>query len=214
MFHVEHSPLPYTVLHSTEKGPVVKNKFCHFLLSLTLLASSAPAFAGDELLAVERHCGNPGAESKETSPINGQLERTLIYNNVLYLHFKPTASGWSFTTAWNNHLPMTRNEVEGRLPCFRDAMKDAASTATTMDPTIAVQSAPDSSNEGAFGIPHFGLIVFLVITLLVFIVVPSARQRRLARQNRKPVEHIYRKPNLDEHIDLPPPPRPPDRDLD
>jgi len=191
------------------------NQICRILLLITLPASSVSAFATPgELDAVVRHCGPPGAESKETSPVNGQLQRTLIYNKVLYLHFEPVAGGWGFTTAWNNHLPMTRNEVEGRLPCFRDAMKDAASTATTMDPTIAVQSAPDSSNEGAFGIPHFGLIVFLVITLLVFIVVPSARQRRLARQNRKPVEHIYRKPNLDEHIDLPPPPRPPDRDLD
>jgi len=162
-----------------------------------------------------RHCGPPGAESKETSQVDGQLRRTLIYNKVLLLHFEPVAGGWAFTTAWNNHLPMTRNELEGRLPCFHSAMQEAAASApATIDPTIASQTPQQVSNDTTFGIPHFALIVLLFITLLVFILLPSARQRKLAREAKKPIKRIYRTPNLDEHVDPPPPFRPLNRDRD
>ena len=193
------------------------NQICRILSLITLLASSVSAFAAPgELNAVVRHCGPPGAESKETSPVNGQLERTLIYNKVLYLHFEPVAGGWAFTTAWNNHLPMTRNELEGRLPCFRSAMQEAAASApAAIDPTIASQTTvQQASNDTTFGIPHFALIVLLLITLLVFILLPSARQRKLAREAKKPIDRVYRAPNLDEHIDPLPAPRPLNRDLD
>jgi hypothetical protein len=173
-----------------------------FLLSLFLLGSSAFAFAAPgELTAVERHCGPPGAESKETSPVTNQLQRTLIYNNALYLHFEPVAGGWTFTTAWNGHLPMTRGELEKRLPCFRNAMADAANDAATkaINPTIAAQTASQPANDAAFGIPHLWLIVALVITLLIFLILPSARQRRLNREARKPVERVYRKPDMVEY---------------
>jgi hypothetical protein len=192
------------------------SQICRILSLITLLASSVPAFASpSELDAVVRHCGPPGAESKETSPVNGQLERTLIYNKVLLLHFEPVAGGWAFTTAWNSHLPMTRNELEGRLPCFRSAMQEAAASGSaTIDPTIASQSTTQPSNDATFGIPHFALIVLLFITLLVFILLPSARQRKLAREAKKPIEHTYRKPNMDEYIDCTPPPKPLNRDLD
>jgi len=192
------------------------NQICRILSLITLLASSVSAFAAPgELNAVVRHCGPPGAESKETSPINGKLERTLIYNKVLLLHFEPVAGGWAFTTAWNDHLPMTRNELEGRLPCFRSAMQEAAAAGPAMiDPTIASQSNPQPSSDATFGIPHFALIAGLVITLLVFILLPSARQRKLAREAKKPIKRVYRAPNLDEHVDPPPSFRPLNRDLD
>jgi len=190
-------------------------KQCRLLLSLALLVSSVIAFAStSELDAVERHCGPPGAESHETSPINGQLERTLIYNNVLLLHFAPAAGGWSFTTAWNKHLPMTRTEVENRMPCFRDAMQEAATSPSTVDPTIARQTNPQVFNNATFGIPHFTLIVVLTVTLLVFLILPSARQRKLEREKRKPVEHLYHKPNMDEYIPPPAPTVPLNRDRD
>jgi hypothetical protein len=182
------------------------NCFRAFFAMLALLIVSSSAFAAPgDLTSVERHCGPPNAESKEISQVTNQLERTLIYNNngnTLYLHFEPVAGGWSFTTAWKGHLPMTRNELEGRLPCFRNAMQEAENAAkgvSNVDPTIARQTAAMSS-EGTFGIPLLWLIVALVITLLIFIFLPSARQRRAARLARKPIEHVYRKPNMDEYI--------------
>jgi len=191
-------------------------QFCRWLFSLLLLASCTSAFAAPgELEAVVRHCGPPGAESKETSPVNGQLERTLIYRNVLLLHFQPVTGGWTFTTAWNNHLPMSRQELENRLPCFRNAMQEAATTPNAaIDPTIAGQTASQSSNDATFGIPHFALIVFLVVTLLVFILLPSARQRKLAHEAKKPIERVYRKPDLEEYTPSTPPPAPLNRDPD
>ena len=193
----------------------MKTQIYRFLVLLTLLAGSVSAFAAtSELDAVVRHCGPPGAESNENSPINGQLQRTLIYRGVLYLHFEPAPGGWGFTTAWNNHLPMTRAELEHRLPCFNNAMQDADSTASSVDPTIASQTAVNATNDATFGIPHFGLIVFLTVTLLVFLILPSARQRQLEREKSKPVEHIYRKPNMDEYILPPPRPAPITRNLD
>jgi len=214
MFHVEHSPLPYTGVH-TKRELVLTGRIFRLFLPLALLGTYATAFASPgELDAVVRHCGPPGAESTETSQVNNQLQRTLIYNKVLLLHFKPVAGGWSFTTAWNNHLPMTRNELEARLPCFRNAMQEAgAAAAPAIDPTIASQTASQTVNDTTFGIPHFALLVLLVITLLVLLLLPSARQRQLARrQARKPVEHVYRKPNMDEYIASAPPPAPLDRD--
>jgi hypothetical protein len=193
----------------------VKTQIGRFLLLLALLASSVSAFADtSELDAVERHCGAPGAESKETSNTNGQLQRTLIYKGVLYLHFEPAPGGWGFTTAWNNHLPMTRAELERRLPCFRNAMQEADSTASSVDPTIASQTAANATNDATFGIPHFALIVFLTVTLLVFLILPSARQRQLEREKSKPIEHIYRKPNMEEYILPPTPPVPITRNFD
>jgi hypothetical protein len=218
MFHVEHTRLPYTVLRALKRGSTLNRHIRPFLLILALFGSSASAFAlPGELNAVELRCGAPGAESKEISPVTNQLERTLIYNKNLYLHFEAVAGGWSFTTAWNNHLPMTRNELEKRMPCFRDAIQDAAKAApaaTNIDPTIAGQTVQSPENDATFGIPHFGLMVALVITLIVFLILPSARQRQLQRQKAKPVEHIYRKPNLDEYIPPTPPQPPIRRDLD
>ena len=190
-----------------------------FLLSLILLGSSIPAFAAPgELDAVIQRCGQPGAESKETSQASDQLERTLIYNNgKTLLHFQPVAGGWVFTTAWNGHLPMTRNEIEKRMPCFRQAMEDAAKAAPNaapVDPSIANQRVQTVNNDATFGIPHFALIVFLVVTIIVFLLLPSARQRQLERQKSKPVEHVYRKPNLDEYTSTPAPPEPLDHEID
>jgi hypothetical protein len=174
-----------------------------FILSLSLLASFSVALAeAGDLDAVEQHCGAPGAESKEISPVTNQLERTLIYNNALYLHFEPVGGGWSFTTAWNGHLPMSRAKLEERLPCFRNALTESTTASAgvpSTDPSIAAQTNHLAANDFAFGIPHFGLIVLLVITLIVFLILPSARQRRLKREQSKPVEHIYRQPNLDEY---------------
>lgn len=180
----------------------MSNRFRSFLLTLALLGASASAFAAPgDLEAVERHCGPPNAESNGTSEVTYQLERTLIYNNGLYLNFQPVAGGWSFTSAWKGNLPITRGQVGARLSCFRDAMQDAATAAqatTEIDPTIAGQTIHPI--DASFGIPHLWLIVALVITLLLFLILPSARQRKLARQQSKPIERIYRMPNLDEYI--------------
>jgi len=188
-----------------------------FLLSLILLGSSITAFAAPgELDAVIQRCGQPGAESRETSPVTNQLERTLIYNGKTYLHFEPVAGGWAFTTAWNGHLPMNRSEIENRMPCFRQAMQDAskaAPNAPTVDPSIANQRVQTANNDATFGIPHFALIVFLVVTLIVFLLLPSASQRQMAHERAKPVEHVYRKPNLDEYVSTETP-KPLDRELD
>ena len=84
----------------------------------------------------------------------------------------------------------------------RQAMEDAAKAApnaAAVDPSIANQRVQTVNNDATFGIPHFALIVFLVVTLIVFLILPSARQRRLAREQAKPIEHVYRKPNLDEY---------------
>ena len=183
-----------------------------FLLSLILLASSVPAFAAPgELDAVIKRCGIPGGESKEISQVTNQLERTLIYNGNSYLHFEPVAGGWAFTSAWNGHLPMSRKEVENRMPCFHQAMQDAANAAPNasgIDPAIAQQSINPTANDATFGIPHFALIVFLVITLIVFLLLPSARQRQVAHEQAKPIERVYRQPNLDEYTSAPIAPQP------
>ena len=197
---------------------MLTGRFRDFLLFLALFGSSVAAFAvPGELAAVERRCGPPSAESKGISEVTNQLERTLIYYDSVYLHFQPVAGGWSFTTAWNGHLPMTRREVESRMPCFRVAMQDAASgapVAADIDPTIASQTINRPATNTSFGIPHLWLIVALVVTLLVFLIWPSARQRRLQREAKKPVDKIYRKPNLDEYSSAAPPVEPIKRDLD
>jgi hypothetical protein len=216
MFHVEHPSLPYNSgIRHTGVCAVFRN-ITAFLFVLVLFGSSVSAFAAPgELDAVVRRCGVPGAEDKRVSQTTNQIERTLIYRGVLYLHFEPVPGGWGFVSAWDNHLPMSRAELEHRLPCFRDAMQDAAKQTpaqTGVDPSIAAQTAQQPINDVTFGIPHFALIVLLAITLLVLLLLPSARQRKLAREARKPVEHVYRKPNLDEYI--PPPVQPTRHDLE
>ena len=180
------------------------------LFSLLAAASfSVPAFAlPGELVAVERHCGNPSGESKEISQVTNTMQRTLIYNDLL-LHFQPQEGGWSFTTGWHGHFPITRNELENRLPCFRDAMNEVANSAPknaliAADPAIAQQTGTPISAD-AFGIPHFWLIIILVATLIVFILVPSAaaRRRKKAAQEAE-IERNFRKPDLEAAVPIPP----------
>jgi hypothetical protein len=150
---------------------------------------------------VIQHCGQPRAEEQVTSPVTNRLERNLYYGDDLILHFQPLEGGWGFTTAWYKHLPMTRDRLEARLPCFADAMKQvAAQPVQTVDPTIAGQTAIAPVDEETFGIPHLWLIVLLVALLILALLIPTAKRRTRARIVRnKPL----RKPSLLDNTRLP-----------
>jgi hypothetical protein len=193
-------------------------RLLRLFLTLAALTATLPALAlPGELTAVERHCGNPQAESRETSQVTNHLQRTLIYNDLL-LHFEPMEQGWSFTTAWHGHFPMTRGELESKLPCFRDAMNEVAANAPAntlvpADPAIAQQTAGQPI-DSSFGIPHLWLIAILVVTLILFIFIPSARQRKLraAAATNAEAERVYRQPDVENAV-APPPAKHIDPDL-
>jgi len=149
-------------------------RFSLFALALTPL--SAFALPG-EARSVIIHCGQPTSDQEDISPVTGLTQRNLTYNNII-LHFQPMQNGWSFTTAWRGHLPLTRNETEAAMPCFRDAVTQvAAAPQPVIDPTIAADEA-----TLPLGI-HFGpaflwLLLALGIILVIFLAIPRNRQRR------------------------------------
>jgi hypothetical protein len=160
-----------------------------FALILTpLLATTAFALPG-EAVAVIAHCGQPTTESQEVSPVTGLTQRDLTYNNVI-LHFESMEGGWSFTTAWKGHLPVSRTKLETEMPCFRDAMHEVAARPTkTPDPTIAADhSVPQVGIH--FGPVFLWLIFGLAVILVVFLALPTTRRRytkaRPAIARRKP----------------------------
>jgi len=166
------------------RAPVVP-----LLLALSL---SIPAFAlpGDAA-AVMQHCGAPKSEEQMTSPVTNRLERNLYYADDVILHFQPSENGWSFTSAWDKHFPMTREMLEARMPCFRNAMKEAESQPLPyIDPSIAQQTTMQPVDPSTFGIANFWLIAGLIVILaLFFILVPAARRRN----NGDRTEGILRK---------------------
>ena len=175
---------------------------------VALSASTAYGLPG-EAAAVIRHCGKPTSESVGVNNATDQQQRDLTYNDLI-LHFAPEEGGWSFTSAWQGHLPATRGELEKSLPCFREAMREvAAAPAPAIDPTIASQSAtPSEAAPWTFGIPHFWFIVGLVVLLIVVGFLLPRRRRRLA-VSRVPVDRPYRRPSLRSRIlrrRRPPPP--------
>jgi len=158
---------------------------------------SSPAFAlPGEAAAVVAHCGQPTAENRDTSPITGHLQRDLYYADTI-MHFEPMAGGWSFTTAWEGHLPISRAGLERQMPCFRDAMNEATDTRQlTGDPTYAQQSLQSSVvSSNGFGVPFLWLVLALVVVLVILLALPSGRK---ANQPVFREERPYRKPDLTE----------------
>ena len=172
--------------------------FTAFSALLLAAAVSCPAFAlPGEASAVIAHCGQPTAENRDTSPVTGHLQRDLYYGDTI-LHFEPMEGGWSFTTAWSGHLPVSRAGMEHKMPCFRDAMNEAASfPQRAEDPTIAQQTvqSPVISSNG-FGVPFLWVVLALVVVLIILVALPTARRRA----QRAPLleQRPYRKPDLSE----------------
>lgn len=160
------------------------------LFALFILASPAFALPGD-YDAVVQSCGKPLAESRETSPVNGEPQRSITYPNDIILRFQPEPPGWGFTAAWHGSHPAMRSSIEGLLPCFRTAMQQSQAqsgvTPTANTPTQTWQSI----NATAFGVPHFWLILIVgVAVFLVLIIIPGAKQRRLAQIERENAKAI------------------------
>lgn len=179
------------------------------IVAATLVFSTLPALAvPGEASAVIQRCGTPLADTQGISPVSNTHQRNLTYPNDLILHFEPLLGGWSFTTAWHSHLPMTRSELEEKLPCFREAMADAAAAPQPeMDPTIAAdQASVRHVDMFTFGVPHFWLIVLLSVALVILIALPSKRP-----EPRRVDERTYRRPAI---LGVPAPKPHVDPDLD
>lgn len=177
------------------------------LLFVSLFVFSAPAFAlPGELDAVEQHCGQPLRESQEVSVVTDQAQQTLYYPNDVALHFQPMDEGWSFTTGWHGNLPISREELEQRLPCFRNAMLQVAAANPAVrdaDPGILNDTVVEIPfyNQSTFGIPHFWLIIALAFFVVVVALIPNARKRRLAQRDAANAELLaarkfFRKPEI------------------
>ena len=143
-----------------------------------------------------RHCGVPHAQNYTTSQVTGRPQRDLIYNDSTLLHFEPEEGGWSFTTAWEGHLPVTRATLDQRLPCFHDAMAEvAAKPAQVIDPTIAAQTAEATPmSQSNFGIDHLWLIGVLILITALLLFLP--RRPRKTDSAAIPDVRRYRKPLL------------------
>ena len=175
------------------------------LLALVALSAAAPlAFAeGGDASAVIQICGVPGSEHQGVSQVTNRMERDLSYGKLI-LHFQPAQNGWSFLSAWDDHVPMTQRMLENRLPCFKEAMEYSAAHPNegtyAIDPTIRAQTAALPADTSTFGIPHLWLIIVLfVLVILVYFLVPAAKRRPLRAHE---VERMRqrRKPDVERHI--------------
>jgi len=180
-----------------------------FLALVLLCVSALPALAGQqpqygspgEMDAVMRLCGKPRGISKGISPVTNTMQRNLIYSDTLILHFQPIRDGWSFTTGWDGHVPITRDQLSVKMPCFRQALAEAARIPTkpvAADPTIADQVATTPFNNANYGIPHLYLILILIGIFLICLLIPGARQRK--RKKALDEDRNYRKPEVAEQI--------------
>ena len=171
-------------------------------VGVLLCVGSVSAFAlPGELDAVVRHCGEPLQRSAETSQVTGKPQRDLIYKNVT-LHFEPEEGGWSFTTAWKGHFPVTRGILESEVPCFKTAMDEiAAAPRQAVDPTIADQTVGTAPMvTSTWGIPHVWSAVLCVV-LLVLVIALFPRRNRGGREVVLPVaDRPFRKPTLRSRI--------------
>jgi hypothetical protein len=162
-------------------GPFYRSRWLP-LFSLLLAASPAFALPGD-LDAVEQHCGQPRAESQEISQVTNQPERTLFYPNDVVLHFEAVLGGWTFTSGWHGNLPLSREDLQKRLPCFRNAMAQLSAQETAsqpaIDPTIAAELSAHNEVAGSapYGIPHFWLILLLCVLFFIGLLLPDPRSR-------------------------------------
>jgi hypothetical protein len=165
-------------------------------LSFLLSLSAIPAFAlPGEAAAVIRTCGLPQSENIATSEVTNRLQRDLTYGETT-LHFIPDGAGWSFTTAWSGHLPISRSRLESIMPCFDEAMAQAATQPfSPTDPAIARQQTATSASVSAntWGIPHFWPILTLVMLLVIFALWP---RRNPAVPSKLPPARRYRRPGL------------------
>ena len=128
------------------------------------------------------------------SSVTNVMERDLYYNKII-LHFQPDGGGWSFRSAWVDHLPMTRGALEARMPCFRDALTEVANApARAIDPTIASQTQVPHQAGMNFGVPFLWLIFILGAALLVFVAVPTRRKFTARRMEMK--DRPFRKPGV------------------
>jgi len=165
-------------------------RFSLFALALTPLSAFAlPGEAGSVIV----HCGRPASDQEDISPVTGLTQRNLTYNNII-LHFQPMQNGWSFTTAWRGHLPLTRNETEAAMPCFRDAVTQVATAPrSVIDPTIAADEA--TLPRGIhFGPAFLWLLLALGIILVIFLAMP--RTRRRARRFLPMESRPFRRPRV------------------
>ena len=173
-------------------------------LSMPVLAQQQPQGeygSPGEMDAVMRLCGNPKGISKGISPVTNTLQRNLIYSETLILHFQPIKGGWGFTTGWDGHVPVTRDQLIARMPCFRQAMAAAAAAPAAKpatDPTIADQTSTVPFNNANFGIPHLYLILILAGVVLLCVLIPTAKQRK--RKKAELENRNIRKPDVGEHI--------------
>jgi hypothetical protein len=174
--------------------------FLPFLLAFSLAVAPAFASPGD-MAGVLAHCGAPDADISSTSEVNSLPERSLTYGGVR-LNFQQlqgdVAGGWSFTTAWAGHFPLTKGDVSQRMPCFRDGIEEAQirnqNVLTHADPGIVDQSAAQTQPHGAFGIAHWWLIIFLIGVLAIF-AVALPRHRRMVK-GPELADRPFRRPRL------------------
>ena len=172
---------------------ICKGFWARFLLLAFVLAPiTAYALPGDAD-AVIRHCGKPTAEYMGTSPVTGGVQRELSYNEVT-LRFLPMGSGWSFTTALNGRLPVSRDLVEAQMPCLRDALAEVA--AAGVEATPGLQAGNEATGKAGSGVPFVWLLFGLGGVLVVFLVVPATK-RKVQKSVSMPIaSRPYRKPQV------------------
>ncbi len=162
------------------------------LMAFVLAPIAAYALPGDAD-AVLRHCGKPTAEYIGTSPVTGGVQRELSYNDVT-LRFLPMGSGWSFTTALNGRLPVSRDLVEAQMPCFRVALAEVA--AAGVEAASGLQTGTLATGKVGSGVAFVWLLFGLGGVLVVFLVLPATR-RRVQKPVTMPMEsRPYRKPQV------------------
>ncbi|HEY4355445.1 MAG TPA: hypothetical protein VGN16_06840 [Acidobacteriaceae bacterium] len=164
-------------------------------------AFALPAFATpNDDVAIIRHCGHPLQDKREVSQASGKWQRDLYYDNDVVFHFQPVGGGWDLTSAWDRHIPLSREGLAAKFPCVRDALAEAAgakdSVADRMDPTIAVQTRVPREG-GTFGIPQLWLILLLGVTVVLAVLLPNRRRRPPA--NRLEPRTLSRQPDYERH---------------
>ena len=160
----------------------------HFILPVLLSLATVPAFAlpGESATVLEQ-CGAPTYQSSNVQPTSSRDERTLAYGN-LTMHFQPMDGRWSFTNAFRGEEVVSRSQLSAQMPCFRKALDEAAA-----QPLYGTPSLTTDANPGPFGIPHFFLIAFLVLSLLVFGLWPRKHD---GERDPVPANRSYRHPTI------------------
>lgn len=161
------------------------------LITASLFAAPLPASGSSvDDVAVLRHCGAPVSEDRHQSPVTNEFMRDMYYPNDVVIHFLPIDGGWQLASAWMKHIPVTRDGLANRMPCVRDALAEAAlAPKPEIDSTIAAQTVQQESRRG-FGIPFLWLIFFLVLTLLVYAVIPTPRKPTPERPNPRAPQRL------------------------